>query len=189
MPNDLRERPGNWREFSRPVGKFVRPAKPSGFVALPFGGHTKAKSVRRFGLRGRLHSGKEFNTESTEGTELRALFFAQPTIQDWRVSIDAAVTQKRPIAAGVLALRGIALDDEDFFLVVRGFGENLAERIGDERIAPEFQSRIAFFGLAFESDTIYDRGVHAVGNGMATLDRFPGIELRRAELRLFVRMP
>src|SRR6266404_172369 len=189
MPNDLRERPGNWREFSRPVGQFVRPAKPGGIVALPFGGHTKAKSVRQFGLRGRLHSGKEFNTESTESMERGALLFTQPTIQDWRVGVDAAVAQKRPIAARVFAFRGIALDDQDFFFVARSLGENLAEGIGDKRIAPEFQAGIAFFGLAFESHTIDDSGVDSVSNGMAALDRFPGIELGSAELRFFVRVP
>ena len=55
------------------------------------------------------------------------------------------------------------------------------EGIGDERIAPEFQSGIAFFGLAFESDAIDDRSIDAVGNGMAALNRFPGIELRGAD--------
>src|SRR3989442_14752023 len=84
MANDFRERPGNRGEFSGPVGQFVGPAEPSGFVALPFGRHAKAKSVRRFGLRGWLHPEKEFNTESAESREKGALFFAQPTVQDWR---------------------------------------------------------------------------------------------------------
>src|SRR5258705_13713073 len=66
MPNDFRECPWDLREFSRPVGKFVRPAEPGGFVALPFGGHSKAKSLRRAGLRQCLHRGKEFNTEGAE---------------------------------------------------------------------------------------------------------------------------
>src|SRR5437899_575393 len=189
VANDFRERPGNGREFAGPVGKFVGPAEPSGFVALPFGGHSKAKSVRCFGLRGCLHPEKEFNTESTASTEKDALFFAQPTVQDWRVRVDAAVAQKGPIAARVFAFCGVALDDEDFFLVVRSFGENLAEGVGDERIAPEFQAWIAFFRLAFESHAIDDRGVDAVGNGMAALNRFPGVKLCSAELRLFVRVP
>jgi hypothetical protein len=120
--------------------------------------------MRRFGLRRCLHSGKEFSTESTESTEPGALLFAQPAIQDWRVGVDAAVAQKRPVAPRVFAFRRIALDNENFFLVVRGLGENLPEGIGDERIAPEFQTGIAFFGLAFESDAIDDRGVDPVGN-------------------------
>src|SRR6266404_2688063 len=133
-------------------------------------------------------------TESTEkrrNSELReeGLFFAQPTIQDWRVRVDAAVAQKRPIAARVFAFRGIALNDENFFFVVRGFGENLPEGIGDKGIAPELQPRIAFLRLAFKSHAIDDRSVDAVGDGMAALDRFPGIELCGAELRFFVRVP
>src|SRR6266404_6658167 len=71
MPNDFRERPGNRREFSGPVAEFVRPAEPSGLVALPFGGHAKAKVMRRVGLWQCLHRGKEFNTESTETQRAR----------------------------------------------------------------------------------------------------------------------
>src|SRR5690242_7728800 len=43
--------------------------------------------------------------------------------------------------------------------------------------------------MALESDAIDHRGVNAVGDGVAALNRFPGIELRGAELRFFVRMP
>src|SRR5882724_4222685 len=130
MPNDFRERPGDRRKFAGPVGKFVGPAEPGRVVALPFGGDAKAKSVRRFGLRGCLHSERESNTGSTESTERVALLFTQPTIQDWRVRVDAAVAQKRPIAARVFAFCGVAFDDQDFLLVARGFGENLPEWIG-----------------------------------------------------------
>src|SRR5882724_13615309 len=103
MPNDFRERPGNRREFAGPVGKFVGPAEPGRVVALPFGGHAKAKGMWRAGLQRCLHRGQEFISGGTESTEKGALFFAQPTIQDWRVSVDAAVTQKRPIASRVFA--------------------------------------------------------------------------------------
>src|SRR4030081_3756117 len=77
------------------------------------------------------------------------LFVAQPAVQDGLIGVDATVAEKRPVAARVLALGGIAFGDEDFSFVVGSFGNNLAEGIGDKGIAPEFQSRIAFFRLAF----------------------------------------
>src|SRR5579864_3084314 len=43
--------------------------------------------------------------------------------------------------------------------------------------------------MALESDAIDHRGVNAIGDGVASLNRFPGIELRGAELRFFVGMP
>ena len=43
--------------------------------------------------------------------------------------------------------------------------------------------------MAFESDAIDHRGVYAVGDGVTALNGAPGVELRRTELRLLVRMP
>ncbi len=65
----------------------------------------------------------------------------------------------------------------------------MAKGIGDERVAPEFEARIAVLRFAFESNTIDDGGVDAVGDGVAALNRFPGVELGGAELGFFVRMP
>src|SRR6202158_118314 len=200
MPHDFRKRPRDGREFSGPVGQLVRPAEPGGFVAFPFGGHAETESVGRFGLWQCLHWEKEFNTEIAEDTEITEkkrpdrlskgiLFFVQPAVQDGLISVDAAVAEKRPIAAGVLALGGIAFDDEDFFFVVGSFGDHLAEGISNKGIAPEFQSRVTFFLLAFSSDAVHDRCVHAVCDGMPALDGAPRVELRGAELRFFVRMP
>ncbi len=110
-------------------------------------------------------------------------------IQDGAVGIDAAIAKERPVAASVFALRGIAFDDEDFFLVVGSFSDDLAEGIGDEGAAPEFEARIAVGRFAFEADTADDGDVHAVGDGMRALDSFPGVELCRAEFRFFVGMP
>src|SRR6267154_1830605 len=148
--------------------------------------------------------GKEFNTEITkdperaekakngkrkEVTEKSTLFVAEPAIEDWLIGVDAAVTEKRPVAASFFALGGIAFDDQDFFLVVGGFGDDLAKRIGNKRISPEFQSGVAFLRFAFVSNAIDYRGIDAVGDGVAALNGFPGVKLRGAELRFLVRMP
>src|SRR6266581_1269928 len=69
MADDFSKGPGNGRKFSRPVGYFMRPAEPGGFVRFPFGGHAETESVRRFDRRRRFHWTKEFNTEIAEGTE------------------------------------------------------------------------------------------------------------------------
>src|SRR5258708_20156376 len=61
--------------------------------------------------------------------------------------------------------------------------------MGEERISPEFQSGVAFLRFAFVSNAIDDGGVDAVGDGVAALNGFPGVELRGAELRFFVRVP
>ena len=67
-----------------------------------------------------------------------------------------------------------------------GFGHHHAERIGDERSAPEFQ---AVLGRPFEAHAIHRRHVDAVGDGVGALDGAPGIVLRRAVFRLLRRMP
>src|SRR5260370_6729841 len=115
--------------------------------------------------------------------------FAEPAVQDGLVGVDAAVAEEGPVAAGFFAFGGIAFDDENFFLVIRSFGNHLAERVCDKRIAPEFQSRVTVFRFAFKADAIDDRGVDAVSDGVTALDGFPGVELRSAELRFFVGMP
>ena len=115
--------------------------------------------------------------------------FAEPAIGDDGISVDAAVAEKRPIPASLFALGRIALDNENFFLVVGGFRKNLAERIGDERIAPKFDARIALVRLAFKADAIDDGYIGAIGDGVGTLNGFPGIQLSGADLRFLVRVP
>src|SRR2546428_7493224 len=61
--------------------------------------------------------------------------------------------------------------------------------MGPKGMSPKFQARVAIFGLAFETDGVDDSSVHAVGDGVTTLNRAPGIQLRSAKLRLLVRMP
>jgi hypothetical protein len=117
------------------------------------------------------------------------LFFAEPAIGDDGIGVDAAIAEERPISASLFALGGITLDDKNFFLVVGGFGENLAEGIGDEGIAPKLNAGIALVRLAFKADTIDDRDIGAIGNGMGALNGFPCVELSSADLRFLVRVP
>ena len=63
---------------------------------------------------------------------------------------------------------------------------HLAEGIGDEGIAPELDAAV---GRAFEADAIDGGDVDAVGDGVGALDGAPGVELRRAVLRFFRRVP
>ena len=44
---DLGVHPGNRREFSGPVGAFVRPGQPGGFVGFPLRGHAEHRSFHR----------------------------------------------------------------------------------------------------------------------------------------------
>src|SRR5713226_5083057 len=123
------------------------------------------------------------------GAEKSALLFVQPAVQYGWIGVDAAVAQKRPVAASFFALCGVAFNHQNFFLIVGCLGNNLAEGVSDKGISPEFQSRVSLFRLAFESYAIHHGSVHTVGNGMSALNRFPGVELCGAELRLLVRVP
>src|SRR5204863_5027906 len=134
-------------------------------------------------------SEKRLSAENRNCTGKSTLLFAEPAVEDGLIGIDAAVAQERPVAARVFALGGVALDNENFFVVVRGFGDDLPKGVGHERIAPELQAGIAILRLAFETHAIDDGSVNAVGDGVATLDSFPRVELRGAELRFFVGMP
>src|ERR1700723_110653 len=114
---------------------------------------------------------------------------AEPTAEDRLVRIHAPVAQERPIAAGFLAFRGIAFDHEDFFLVLRGLGHHLSERVGDKGIAPELKPGITCRVPALKAHPVYDRDIDSVRDGVTALNRFPGVELRCAEFRFLCRMP
>src|SRR5260370_12787456 len=56
-------------------------------------------------------------------------------------------------------------------------------------MAQEAKTRDAILRLVCESRGIDGGRVDAVCNGVAALNRLPGVELRRAESRFFMRMP
>ena len=110
----------------------------------------------------------------------------QPPLQDRRVGVDAAIAQERPAAANFFHAVRIALRHQNLFARSRRFGDDLPKRIGDKRRAPEFQTMI---GRPFEADAIHRRDVNAVRDRVRPLNGAPGVQLRRAVLRFFGRMP
>src|SRR6266496_3446418 len=61
----------------------------------------------------------------------------QEPLADPGVCVDPAVAQERPSAAHLLDPREVDLADEDRLAVRRGLGHDDAERVGEERRAPE----------------------------------------------------
>src|ERR1019366_2247564 len=151
----------------------------------------RASRFSRGAMRARWRNG--FPIPRASGTQvqrewkaLRARASLEPSLQDGRIGINAAVAEERPVPANLLDAAGIAFHNQDFFLVRGRFGEHLSKRIANEGMAPEFEAAL---GSAFESDAIHGRNEHAVGNGMGTLDGAPRVELRGAEFLLLGWMP
>src|SRR6201999_664035 len=71
----------------------------------------------------------------------------EKALGDRRVGVDAAIAEKRPVAARVFEQRKVDLADQDLFRVVRGFGDDAAEGIGEKTAAPELKAR-AFDAIA-----------------------------------------
>ena len=89
------------------------------------------------------------------------------TLGEIAVSVNAPVTQKRPVRAGHVHFREVNWDEQVLFAVHAGFREDLPAGAGDEALAPELNA-VAADG-AFEADAVGDRDVAAVGDGMAAL--------------------
>src|SRR5437868_8956155 len=51
---------------------------------------------------------------------------------DLAVAVDAAVAQERPVAADVFDYASVNFTDQNFFVVVRGFGDDATERIAEK---------------------------------------------------------
>ena len=64
----------------------------------------------------------------------------QKPLGDRGVGVDAAVAEERPVAAGLLLELRVALGEEDLLGVAAGPGEDAAERVGQERAAPELEA-------------------------------------------------
>src|ERR1700733_2531215 len=56
------------------------------------------------------------------------------------IRVNPAVAQERPVAANIFQSLQIDISHQDFFTIVRGFGQHAPERIAEKRSAPEFQS-------------------------------------------------
>ena len=117
----------------------------------------------------------------------------EEALRNRRVEIDAAVAQKRPIAADILKVLEVDLPDQDVFSIVRGLGKDAAEGIGQERASPKLEAG-AFRPVApdvsvFLPHAVDSGYVDAVGDGVASLNGLPRLILRRAVLLLLRGVP
>src|SRR5438270_1979003 len=107
----------------------------------------------------------------------------QKPMHNAAVTINAAVAQERPVAADIFKMLQIALADQDFFLVVRGFYDDPPEGIAKKRSAPKFQAfalgTIAANVAELVSHAVDHADKNAVGDGVCALDGAPGIVLQR----------
>src|ERR1039458_1775415 len=87
-----------------------------------------------------------------------------------RVGVDSAIAQEGPVAADFLDPGEVAFDDQGFLGAGAGARDYFAKRIGDKRIAPELE-------FTLDADAIDGSDEDAVGDGVAALDRLPGVLL------------
>src|SRR5207244_1085531 len=90
----------------------------------------------------------------------------------------------RPVLVDVFP---IDIPQHNLLSIHRSFGKNLAVRARDKTLSPEFNPLATDWLLV--TDAIGDGDIAAVGNSMATLDRFPGRMLRVAEFLFLARVP
>src|SRR5215472_13382465 len=120
---------------------------------------------------------------------LLASSFFQPSLRQSTKRVNPAVPEKRPIPSLLLALRGMAFHDQDFFLIARRLRQNLACGVRYKRISPKLDARIALFRLAFISNAIHHGHVASIRDRVRPLNSDPGIKLRVSIAGLFMRMP
>src|ERR1019366_6720132 len=112
---------------------------------------------------------------------------------DGSVTVDAAVAQEGPVAANLLQLMQVYFAEQNFFLIVRSFGEHAPEGIAEERPSPEFEAfagrGIAANVASLKAGAIHHADINAIGDGVCPLDGAPGVMLRFAELGLLLGMP
>jgi len=112
---------------------------------------------------------------------------------DGAIAVYAAVAQEGPVAANVFDAFEIDFTDQHFFFVVGAFDQNCAEWITQERPAPELEAgarrRVSAHVAGFVPNAVHDGNIHAIGDGMGALNRFPGIVLGGAVLLLLSGMP
>src|SRR4030095_11373595 len=104
-----------------------------------------------------------------------------------RVSVNATITQERPMSSVFVDPLPINLRGHNFFAINRTFGADFAVRAAHKTLAPEFDPVTA--SGRFVSYAVRHRDVAAIRNGMTALNRFPGRMLRLAKLLLLFWMP
>src|SRR5919109_3210976 len=103
------------------------------------------------------------------------------------VRIRPAIAQERPIAPHFLDACEVHLGDHQLLFLAR-LRDHDAEWIAHEGVAPELEAG-ALAAQLFEADTIDRRDPAAVRDGVAALDRSPGVELLRPVPLSFGGMP
>src|SRR5690348_11228683 len=88
-----------------------------------------------------------------------ALLRVEEPLGDGAVGVDPAVAKERPVAPGLLLETRVARDHQHLFGVVAGPGEQAAERVGQERAAPELEPAV---GRPFVADAVDGGDEHAV---------------------------
>src|SRR5580698_2530070 len=165
MANNFRIDPADRLELARPVVFVMRPGQPGSRVRFPFGGHAQVAS---HGL-------------------------VDQTIGDGSVAVDAAVTQKRPVAANVFERANVHFAQQNLFFIMRCLGDHPSEGIAQERSAPEFEASTGSGPAAdvpgFKTYTIDYCNVNPVGNRMSTLNGAPGVVLGFTKFRFLGGMP
>ena len=81
----------------------------------------------------------------------------------------------------------INIDEQNFFFVRAGFGQDLAGGAGDETLPPEFNARAA--GGFLQADSIGHRDVTAVSHCVTALNDLPRAVLKGAVFHFFFGMP
>src|SRR5271157_439325 len=113
----------------------------------------------------------------------------QPSLQNPPKRIHPPIPEKRPIPPRLLALLRIASHHHFLFLALGGLCFYPPKRPRHKRISPKLQPRIALLRFPLKPHAIHRRHINPVRHRMCPLNRPPRIQLRRAKLRLLVRMP
>src|SRR2546422_59517 len=108
----------------------------------------------------------------------------QEPFGDSLVRIDPPVAQERPAAPHVLDPGEVDRADEDRLTVHRRLRDDRPEGIGEEGRAPELDPVAA--GRLLVPDAVHRRDVTTVRDGVAPLDRTPGVELLGPARRLLL---
>src|SRR5207247_3856245 len=103
------------------------------------------------------------------------------------VGFDPAVAKKGPMCSGSLHAVQVAGDDKDFLPIVGGYLQKGSGGIANKTCSPEFEA--ARRRGALVSHTVHGYDIDSVGDGMASLDNFPGGVLGDAVFRLFAGVP
>ena len=189
MADDFRVGPGNGGKFAGPVGEFVRPAEPGGVVGFPFGGHPEAviewslccdcgvvafrRRVTWCVERFRWHEDSSYSPSQ----RLRMGWYASMR----RSRRNGQLRRVSSLFAGSHSTTRISSLSLEASATIWPKGSATKELPQNSRPGSPFA------GLPSIADAIDDRDVNAVGDGVSALNGAPGIELRRAEFRFFVR--